>query len=411
MRRLVILASVLLATVAWADSGVDGFLAYLERELAQDPSAAEAVVRALENAPTVATADRERLLDGLAGVLSTHGQSALVPRLRALPLAGVSTLGAEPLAFPGDHGNHPHSFLEWWYFSGNLESGGRRFGFELSFFKTAVAVHYVHAAVTDVARGAHPWQRRWVRPRDASFGEGRLAVAMAGCTAREDAGGRIALEFDTGGDHPVRARLSMKPERAPMIVNGDGVIDMPEGSTSRYYSVTRLTTSGTLEFPGRELVNVNGRSWFDHQWGNFVVFFRPWDWFSLQMDDGSDYNLFHFRPALGFNGRTCVNVLRPDGKLEVSRDLGIERRAWWTSPASGGHFVTRWSLTSPSAGESFDVSTPVPDQEMPRTGGIDIPPAYWEGAIDVVRTRTGAGGITRGVGYCEHMPYRAERSR
>src|SRR5260370_28471499 len=38
--------------------------------------------------------------------------------------------------FPRDHFNHPDFQTEWWYYTGNLKSAdGRRFGFELPFFR------------------------------------------------------------------------------------------------------------------------------------------------------------------------------------------------------------------------------------------------------------------------------------
>jgi len=46
--------------------------------------------------------------------------------------------------FPRDHFNHPDFRTEWWYYTGNLASpDGRRFGFELTFFRQAVAAHAV----------------------------------------------------------------------------------------------------------------------------------------------------------------------------------------------------------------------------------------------------------------------------
>ena len=72
----------------------------------------------------------------------------------------------EPRAFvfPDDHGPHPEYRNEWWYVTGNLEAAsGRRFGFELTIFRFALApaveaspsawrsnqVYIAHFAVTD----------------------------------------------------------------------------------------------------------------------------------------------------------------------------------------------------------------------------------------------------------------------
>lgn len=72
--------------------------------------------------------------------------------------------------------------------------------------------------------------------------------------------------------------------------------------------------------------------------------------------------------------------------------------------------MTRWLVELPGQSETFVVTTPLVDQEMPRTGVTDIPPAYWEGAVDVVRTGSD-GRQTRGMGYSEHMPYEQPRVR
>src|SRR5687768_6623879 len=35
-------------------------------------------------------------------------------------------------SFPRDHAAHPAFQTEWWYYTGHLASGGRRFGYELT---------------------------------------------------------------------------------------------------------------------------------------------------------------------------------------------------------------------------------------------------------------------------------------
>src|SRR5687768_8025476 len=41
--------------------------------------------------------------------------------------------------FPHDHGNHPDYRTEWWYYTGHLRTdGGKRYGFEVTFFRAGV---------------------------------------------------------------------------------------------------------------------------------------------------------------------------------------------------------------------------------------------------------------------------------
>ena len=43
------------------------------------------------------------------------------------------------LSFPRDHAAHPDYRIEWWYYTGNLYTReGRRFGYQLTFFRVGV---------------------------------------------------------------------------------------------------------------------------------------------------------------------------------------------------------------------------------------------------------------------------------
>jgi predicted secreted hydrolase len=44
------------------------------------------------------------------------------------------------LSFPKDHASHPDFKIEWWYYTGNVDAqDGRRFGYQLTFFRVGVA--------------------------------------------------------------------------------------------------------------------------------------------------------------------------------------------------------------------------------------------------------------------------------
>ena len=47
----------------------------------------------------------------------------------------------EDFLFPRDHGPHPDYRTEWWYLTGNLTSGSRQFGFQLTFFRLALDIN------------------------------------------------------------------------------------------------------------------------------------------------------------------------------------------------------------------------------------------------------------------------------
>jgi predicted secreted hydrolase len=85
--------------------------------------------------------------------------------------------GRAELVFPRDHGPHPDFQTEWWYYTGNLQADdGRRFGYQLTFFRRAVQptserparlsnwaaeqIYLAHFTLTDVAgRAFYPFER------------------------------------------------------------------------------------------------------------------------------------------------------------------------------------------------------------------------------------------------------------
>src|SRR6476619_3905809 len=87
--------------------------------------------------------------------------------------------------FPRDHNVHRDFKTEWWYFTGNLfDDGGRRFGYELTFFRQGIQpaaerdpsasrfivddLKFAHFAITDVAGRKFHFDQRASR---GAFGE------------------------------------------------------------------------------------------------------------------------------------------------------------------------------------------------------------------------------------------------
>ncbi|MFO0985255.1 MAG: carotenoid 1,2-hydratase [Planctomycetota bacterium] len=88
--------------------------------------------------------------------------------LQQLPGDFARVTAPVPLVFPRDHGAHPDYRTEWWYFTGNVEDQSRRrYGFQLTFFRSGVAASvadrqsrfavrdlwFAHFAIADVAAG------------------------------------------------------------------------------------------------------------------------------------------------------------------------------------------------------------------------------------------------------------------
>src|SRR6185369_5761056 len=77
-------------------------------------------------------------------------------------------------SFPRDHASHEDYGIEWWYYTGNVETkAGRRFGFQLTFFRVGVVreptnpsrwavrnLYMAHFAISDlVPQQFHAFER------------------------------------------------------------------------------------------------------------------------------------------------------------------------------------------------------------------------------------------------------------
>jgi predicted secreted hydrolase len=195
-------------------------------------------------------------------------------------------------------------------------------------------------------------------------------------------------------------------ERKPMLINGNGQIKM-EGGKSYYYSLTRLKTSGQIDINGRTFA-VSGISWMDHQWGNFHVITRNWDWFSFQMEDGSDYNIFSFRDKKKRVLPQYSNILNDSISTFSRQEIKISRIKWWRNQHTSHLYTTEWKIILPDQRDTFFVKAIVKNQELSVMNKFDFLPSYWEGACAVIK-KTANGKIVKGLGFAEHFPYRGKK--
>jgi predicted secreted hydrolase len=340
-------------------------------------------------------------LDRLASRKVAAPARETLERIASGRVAPAPAAAPKPIAFPRDEGAHWDALTEWWYLNGHLEGGSERFGFEYTLFRVGPLLFFAHVALTDETGGGFHYAREWHAPgRTASSDEG-LDVRYGSQHTRATGPSDYALTGTVGRGAGFDLHLASR--KRPMLINGDGTIDMPEGKDSRYYSQTRLDATGTVRVGGRQ-VAVRGLTWLDHQWGPFYVsgFRERWDWFSVQADDGTDYNLFAFRSADGTPLARYVNRQAADGTFRGARRMDFTRDTWFRSPRTGVRYTTAWSVSLPETGERFAIEAVLPDQELSRLlpFPLDPLPQYWEGRMRATRTDPG-GSRVGGVAYAE----------
>jgi predicted secreted hydrolase len=357
----------------------------------------------------------------------TSGVEATRPSIGLRYLGGPADAGfarvSEPrdLSFPRDHGSHDEFKSEWWYFTGNLDSAdGRHFGFELTFFRVALAplsastrasawatrqVWMAHFAVTDVHG------RRFLSAERFARG----ALGLAGATAPPF---RVWIQdWSVAGDADSRnAELALraKDERfavslaleavAPVAAHGEHGFDVkgPEpGNASYYYSFPRLAARGSIEVDGIS-ADVVGTAWMDREWSTSALSagVLGWAWFGIQLSDGRELMFYRLRQSDGTANRfSGGSLIERDGTVTRLRvdDVESEPLAYWTSPRTHVTYPLAWRISIPTHGLALSVQPYLENQE------IDRSVRYWEGAVRV-DGRAGAAQID-GQGYLELAGY------
>jgi len=363
--------------------------------------------------------------------------------------------GPRVMQFPRDHGPHLDYQTEWWYYTGNLQAkDGRRFGYQLTFFRRGLTpgavearksdwatnqIYFAHFAITDAKNNTH----------NATEIFERGATGLAGAYASDGSSEPFRVWIDNWSAEGVN-RQAARPERSegsnvklmaddgkmsldleldaakPPVVHGENGVSQKTdaaGNASYYVSFTRMLTQGTVRING-ETFQVTGDSWFDHEWGTTALGANAvgWDWFSIQLDDNRDDT--RSSSTLDVPGRDRASeimffqIRNKDGSIEPfssgtlieagsatrflkREDVKISVLDTWTSPASQGNYPSKWRVEIPSANLDLTLTPLVADQEM------RVSFTYWEGAVNIKGTSNGKP--VRGQGYVELTGYARTR--
>ncbi|HEY6000755.1 MAG TPA: lipocalin-like domain-containing protein [bacterium] len=329
--------------------------------------------------------------------------------------------GTRTWSFPRDHGAHPDYRTEWWYFTGIVAAAdGRRFGYQLTFFRQGVVpgapdpgnpwsirdLYLAHFTLTDVAAGSFRYAERVSRAgpglAGADAGGLRAWVLDWSAGAHDDA---FVLAARDGG---CEIRLTLRPRGAP-VLHGEGGLSRKgpaPGQASWYASVTDLETAGTVRPDGGSEVGVRGASWFDHEFGSGQLAddLAGWDWFGLRFSDGRALMVYRLRRRDGGAAPASSGTLVDAGGTPrhlAHDDATVEALAQWRSPHSGASYPARWRLRVPAAGIDIEISPLVADQELQTEKSTGV--TYWEGAVG--GRGTAAGRAVAVEGYAELTGY------
>ncbi len=404
--------------------------------------------------PAVAGMALVTLLAGCGGPILANPAAARDRAPAATPTRSAA-VDPQPISLPAD--DSPHNRLtEWWYYTGHLaDASGHRYGFEYVVFRAERGSFPVswasHLAITD-ERGAsfHYAQRSEIGPQvevgaagaagagfdfrllqpavaapggPASPPAGTISPAVGGAEAPGSAAGAgpaWTMHGAGGHDHlaatasPAEAAAAGSPgglgldltvvaTKPAALHDGDGWIDFGPAGGSYYYSRTAMTATGSLVVGGRS-VAVSGTAWFDHQWGDFVsVGGGGWDWFAVNLSDGTDLTLSLVRATDGSYPLVYGTIVGADGRAShLDRSaFSVTSTGTWRSPRTGAVYPSGWLVEVPGERLRIELHPSVADQELdtrPTTGVV-----YWEGSQVVAANR--AGTPLGGQAYVELTGY------
>lgn len=333
-------------------------------------------------------------------------------------------IGRHEFVFPLDHGPHRDFQSEWWYFTGNLVSDtGKRFGFQLTFFRFALNpidsiasprasawavndIYEAHFALTDISK-----QRFHAVSRSS-----RAALDMAGARS---APFRVWIDdwsVEAGASTdvwPMRLHastqdagiaLTLTPLKQ-LVLQGDAGLSQKSaqfGNASYYYSYPRVAASGSVTV-GSERMQVEGLAWFDREWSTSSLGKEQqgWDWLSVQFEDGSDFMFYRLRLRDGgVDDRSAGVWIDSQGIVESLDASSVEMipTQWWISDRSGIRYPTSWKVHLPKKKIDLIVSPFLAGQEWRQ------PFHYWEGAVSVSGAQSNLNEL-KGSGYLELVGY------
>lgn len=325
----------------------------------------------------------------------------------AAPAAPPVTPETSPPSFPRDHGSHPADALEWWYWTGHLSGdGGKAYGFQLTFFRLR-DIHLAHFAWSDVSAGTFQYEEKvhLALPGIAGASSERLDVSNEDWSAKESGGAQKLVARTAAGT----LALTLTPARPPVAHGERGISRKGPGADdySHYVSITRLDAAGTLERRGGRKETLSGMAWFDHEWGpgGLPAGIAGWDWFALQLSDGSELMLYRMRLRDGTASPFSAGTFVPaDGRRPVPiswKDVRLAAKSTWTSKRTKAVYPAVWSLEVASLGLAVEITPLVSDQELVTEASTRV--TYWEGACRVEGRR--AARPISGRAYVEMTGY------
>jgi len=240
--------------------------------------------------------------------------------------------------------------------------------------------------------------------------------------------------------------LKLEPKKPPTRQAHDGIVKIGvKQDTMFYYYIPRNGCTGSITVNGREH-NVVGDAWYDHEFGGEIKTSKrkgapqadlsnganghatssdgdvvmdvegeqkgkasyAWNWFSCQLDDGSDItatNLVDVTTGKVEDNFAIVTGPAPEGKRTEYQEMNVTALKSWTSIRTTNDYPTLWKLVIPAAEIELEIAARFDNQELMT---LISKPAFWEGRVDIKGTMRGKA--IAGKGFVERHGFTSMNS-
>jgi len=337
----------------------------------------------------------------------------------------LEALGPREFQFPKDHADHPGFQTEWWYYTGNMKTADdRTFGFQLTFFRVQLKprpmmtqspwrtnqLYFAHFTVGDLENGkflvAEKAGRGTLGIGGVSFDAEEVRVFLHGWETVI----RKNVHYLKAGGDDFGIALELVPQKTPVLHDDSGLSRKgpAPGQASYYYTLSRMTSQGTLRLHEEEF-KVSGLGWMDHEFSSNVLSKDQagWDWMGLQLSSNKELMLYVLRNKDGslipFSSGTLVES---DGTaLHLSGEAFVIRPTdFWVSKQSRARYPSGWQVEVLPYRMNLRVTPTLKNQELITNQSTQV--TYWEGSVRV--SGTDAGQEVSGSGYVELTGYAGE---
>ena len=312
-------------------------------------------------------------------------------------------------SFPKDYGSHDDFKTEWWYITGHLfNDEGKRFGFESTFFRTALkpfseaelekqsdfgtqTIFFADMAFLDVKKQKFLFERRWNRNGwDASASDNKLDVRNGNWSLVMNDPTKKTMDLSGSIRGDISFQLTLTPLKPLVVFGKNSVSRKGEDPTAVSYYMTfpLLHVEGTL-VNGTQEQHIHGDAWMDHEVSSSQLASNQvgWDWCSLQLKDGREIMAYRMRRSDETTDPfSTLTWIDPQGKLTSynGKEFSMEPIRYWKSPMTHNRYPISMRLHTidPTNNQpvAFVLVPLAENQELIGNKGL----SYWEGACRVL---------------------------